>query len=326
MSDTRKWQSFGGLGRVTASTSQSSRRNVSLFARSAAPEACQRVMKSSIEGMCRASLRQPRPPPPVPGQNSPTPAKRRPIVIFWTSKSFGYPRSMPKRPTTLPRPSALVRAEHGSPPVKLTAPERDLLDEALRRGEDLREEVEAKVFAYGRWLLDAVFHDDATAALDGKSKNPVWLELVRRAGGPTLKLTTSMLYVALRIAAYDRRIADQAWRGLDAGRKERLLPLGDAASIRKAAHHVADLDLSQTKTKEYVTQLLAAAGKTRRIRVTPRRISGHVGRLTALLGKPEVLRRVRGMRAEMTDAERKALLADVAKLRAALEEVVRAVK
>ena len=233
---------------------------------------------------------------------------------------------MPKRPTPTPRPSALVRAEHDAAPVKLSGPQRTLLEHALRRGEDLREEVEAKVLAYGRWLLGEVFQDDASAALDGKTKNPVWMELVRRAGGPTLKISTSLLYVALRIAAYDKRINDQAWRGLDAGRKERLLPLGDAKSIRQAAHHVSELDLSQTKTKAYVTTLLAAAGRSRQIRVTPKRLTGHVEKLRALLGKPAMLRRVREMRTIMTDAERNALVGEVEKLRGALDEVVRAVK
>lgn len=233
---------------------------------------------------------------------------------------------MTKRPTSKPRPSALVRAEHDGPPVKLSGAQRVLLDQALRRGEDLREEVEAKVLSYGRWLLGELFHDDPSAALDARTKNVVWTELVRRAGGPTLKISTSLLYVALRIAAYDRRITDQAWRGLDAGRKERLLPLGDATAIRQAAHHVSNLDLSQTKTKEYVTTLLAADGRSRQVRVTPKRLTGHVGKLRALLAKPATLRRVREMRASMSTAERSALVGEVEKLRSALDEVIRAVK
>ena len=48
----------------------------------------------------------------------------------------------------------------------------------------------------------------------------MWQELVRRAGGPTLRISKHMLYVAVRLAAYDKRITDQTWRGLDPGRKE----------------------------------------------------------------------------------------------------------
>jgi hypothetical protein len=119
--------------------------------------------------------------------------------------------------TTLsrPRPSALVRAEHGGAPVRLTPSERQVFGEALRLGADLAGEVEAKVSAYGRWLLEAVFANDAAAALDGKTKNPVWMDLVRRAGGPTLQLSKRMRYVAVQLAAYDKRISDQTWRGLE---------------------------------------------------------------------------------------------------------------
>lgn len=59
--------------------------------------------------------------------------------------------------------------------------QRRLLDEALRRGQDLSEEIETKVAAYGRWLLETVFANDSSEALDDRTKNPVWQELVRHA-------------------------------------------------------------------------------------------------------------------------------------------------
>ena len=64
--------------------------------------------------------------------------------------------------------------------------------------------------------------------------------MIARAGGPTLRLSTRMLSVALHVAAWDKRINDEAWRGLDLGRKELLLPLGDDARLREAAQHVAE--------------------------------------------------------------------------------------
>ena len=102
----------------------------------------------------------------------------------------------PKRPPPRgprARPVALARAQHAEAPAHLTSPERGVFEEALRRGEDLREEIESSVSSFGRWLLGAVFHDDTTAALDDKSQNPVWLELVRRAGGPMLGLSKGAL-------------------------------------------------------------------------------------------------------------------------------------
>lgn len=53
-----------------------------------------------------------------------------------------------KPPVERPRPSALVRAEHHGAPVHLDDKQRRLLDEALRRGQDLSEEIETKVAAY----------------------------------------------------------------------------------------------------------------------------------------------------------------------------------
>lgn len=105
----------------------------------------------------------------------------------------------PKKPAVAraSRPGALVRAEHGGTEVSLTAAQRAVLAEVLREGEDFREEVESAVLRYGRSLLDKVFGGDTSAALDANGKNPVWQELVRRAGGPTL---------SVRIAANDKRI------------------------------------------------------------------------------------------------------------------------
>ena len=168
-------------------------------------------------------------------------------------------RAMAKRPSrTRSRPSALVRAEHGGAPVHLTPIERQVFGEALRLGADLADEVEAKVSAFGRWLLEAVFDNDAAAALDGKTKNPVWQELVRRAGGPTLRVSKHMLYVAVQLAAYDKRITDQTWRGLDTGRKELLLPLAEDRRLRDAAQHVSKFNLTQTKTRKTKTDVDAA--------------------------------------------------------------------
>jgi hypothetical protein len=45
----------------------------------------------------------------------------------------------------------------------LSAPEKRLLGDALRLGEDLAQEVEAKITAFGRWLLDEVLANYAYA-------------------------------------------------------------------------------------------------------------------------------------------------------------------
>ena len=223
------------------------------------------------------------------------------------------------------RPSALVRAEHGASPVQLTAAQRTVLSEALRRGEDLAEHVESAVVSYGRWLLGTVFNDDAGAALDARTKNPVWLELVRRAGGPTLRVNRHLLYVALALAARDKRITDQAWRGLDAGRKELLLPLSTDDRLREAAQHVAKFNLTQTSTKQYVTELLGEEGRTRQVRMTAPQIASRVRSLRSTFENAAVLRRVREVGSHLAPEERQKLAGEIKKLKAVLSELEKAV-
>lgn len=221
------------------------------------------------------------------------------------------------------RPTALVRAEHDERPLHLDAAEHDLLGEALRRGEDLREDVEAAVTAYGRWLLGAVFHDDAAAALDAKTKNAVWAELVRRAGGPTLRVGRRMLYVAVTIAANDKRITDQAWRGLDGARKELLLPIRSSAGLRDAAQHVSKFNLSQAKTREYVTAVLESSGRRRQVRLTGAGLVSRVRKLRESLGGAAVLRKVGELGHELPAAERRRAVDELDRLRVVLEELSR---
>ena len=145
----------------------------------------------------------------------------------------------PTKKTALVAARALVVADE----APLDGAQRKVLAEALRRAEDTRNVMEDALVAFGRWLLVQVFDDDAGAALAGRHHNPVWRSLLARAGGPTLRLSERMLYVAIHIAAHDKRITDEAWRNLEPGRKELLLPLGDEAAMRgymiSGAHKVA---------------------------------------------------------------------------------------
>jgi len=221
------------------------------------------------------------------------------------------------------RPAALVRAQHGAAAASLSKAERGVLDEALRRGADLADEMHSKVSAYGRWLLDSVFGGDTTAALDDKSKNEVWAELVRRAGGPSFPVSRRLLYVAVKIAAYDKRITDAAWRGLDAGRKEILLVLPGETELRRAAQQVTRYNLSQAKTRELVTGMLSDGTKTRQVRVTAPGIVGRVKKLRESIDGPSFLRRVGEIRAELEPPERRAIIEEIDHLREALSAVAR---
>lgn len=225
-----------------------------------------------------------------------------------------------------PRSSALVRAEHGGAPVVLDAAQKSLLADAVREGEALADELEDKVVAYGRYVLAKVFEDDTHEALDRRTKNPVWLELVRRAGGPSLRLSRHMLYVAVATAAWDKRVHDAAFRGLDLGRKELLLPLDDPQKLKAAANHVSKLSLTQTDTKQYVTSLLAEEGKKRQVRYSSQQLRGKARKLRQVFEDGATLRRVKTLRGEMDDAERARFVDEMDRLRAAVGEVLKVLR
>lgn len=236
---------------------------------------------------------------------------------------------MAKKKTSQPATEtrALARTTALDPAaIPLNAAERTLLNEALRRGEDVREQVEAAVTSFGRWLLGAVFHDDAAAALDDRTQNPVWRELVRRAGGPSLKISRHMLYVAVQLAARDKRIPDQTWRGLDAGRKELLLPLHTDEQLREAAQHVTKWNLTHASTRQYVAEVLKSAGKKRLVRLTVPRLVQRVSKLRESLGGATVLRRVDELRTSVKPEERSRAADEIDKLRGVLTDLSRALR
>lgn len=224
------------------------------------------------------------------------------------------------------RPSALVRAQHGGAPVKLDPSQRGILSDALREGVGLADELEDKVVEYGRFLLAKVFHDDTTEALDRKTKNPVWEELVRRAGGPTLPLSSRLLYVALRTAAWDRRIHDETFRKLDVGRKELLLPLDEESQLKAAANHVSKLSMTQDDTRQYVAQLRAEAGKPKQPRFTAKTLAAKATKLSEDLGGAANLKRVKKLRSAMRGEERERVVKAMENLREVVAEIVRALK
>lgn len=211
-------------------------------------------------------------------------------------------------------------------PNPLDAPQRKVLAEALRRAEETRDVIEDALVSFGRWVLVNVFDDDAAAALDGRHDNPVWRDLLARAGGPTLRLSERMLYVALHIAAHDKRITDEAWRALEPGRKELLLPLGDEAAMRKAAQHVQAMKLTQRATLAYVGALRSEQDRGRAARLTGGRFTARVKRMSDGVTSAAFVRRAKQVAGELSDAQRAAVRRDVTALRAWTAEMLRALR
>lgn len=232
-------------------------------------------------------------------------------------------KSAPAAPA---RPLALARAERGSRALKLDAAQRKILEAALSEGEKLDETVQTAVMSFGRWLLGNVFDGSSKDALDRKSKNKVWSELVRRAGGPTLTVSRRVLYVALTLAAFDKQINDQAWRRLDFGRKELLLPLATPDKLRAGAQHVSKWNLTQAKTREYVTAQLGKSGKSRQRRLTGAQLATRVKKWRDELEADGFLGHVESLRGDLPKAERERMGEEIERLQKALDEVARALR
>ena len=81
----------------------------------------------------------------------------------------------PSAPARGRRPRALVLAEHEEVPVKLTSREEVLVEQALRRGEHLPEQVNANVMAYRRCLLEEVVGRDPSVALAASKRSAPFL-------------------------------------------------------------------------------------------------------------------------------------------------------
>ncbi len=174
---------------------------------------------------------------------------------------------------------------------------------------------------FGRWLVVEVFGGNGGAALDERNKTPVWLELVRRAGGPTLPISRRMLYAAVAIAANDHRITDQAWQGLDVQRKEILLPLREPAALRQAAQQVSKWNLTQAQTHELVTTELGRRGKTRQVRLTRAGLLSRVRKVSQFFAGEKLADRVEELSATMKPAHRTELLREVERPLGTLEQV-----
>lgn len=85
-------------------------------------------------------------------------------------------------------------------------------------------------------------------------------------------------------------------------------------------------NLTQAKTKAYVTQLLAGDGKKRQIRLTHAGLVSRVRRLRESLGAHGVLRKAEALAVRLTDEQRAQLVDEVEQLLAVLGDVSRAVR
>lgn len=235
-------------------------------------------------------------------------------------------RSRPAAAKPAPTRALVLAKDADAKPASLSRPQQKLVAEAIRRGEEARSHVEDALVDYGRWLLVNVFDDDAGAALERPRDNLVWRELMDRAEGPALRVGRRFLLVALAIAAHDKRIQDESWRLLDAGRKEVLLRLPDEATMREAAQHVVAMKLSNGKTRAYVRGLLASAGAAPKLRVTLPRVEASARQLRERFGSAAHRKALERTLRTADEGARASVRRELEALRAALDAMLTVVR
>lgn len=225
------------------------------------------------------------------------------------------------------------RAPHASGDATIAAPaqrnltteEERIVTRTLAKAATLNERVELALRELGGLLFADVFGGDSAAAIEHRADNPVWVELLRRAGGRTLRFSDKTLTNAVLIAAYDRRLADDRWTALDPARKSLLLPLRDEKAMRAAADHVLRSNLSYRATQAYIATLRAELGEPVERRESPARLRSAVRTATERLTGKDRARRIVEVARAMDDGDRAAFskeLKSLARSLAALAEKI----
>ena len=270
----------------------------------------------------RTAITAPRPKPGGAGK------RQRPLAA--AKGSAATAKGRPRATTATGRGAATAKAPQaalagkGEGAAPLTKEERLRLAEAVRLGEEARREAEDALTGYGRWLLVNVFGDDTSEALENKRRNAVWHALIALAGGPKLRLSRTSIHLAVQLAAYDKRLGDEAFRGLDVTRKRLLVPLRDDGRIREAAQHVASMKLTAVATAEYVRALMEDGGETPAPRMTPAGAGARVARAARPFKDRSVLGKWKSQLAELTGEARQGALAELRSITKAVQELLAA--
>lgn len=221
-------------------------------------------------------------------------------------------------------PRAIVLVDE---PVKLTAAEEKLLRRILDHAEGVREEIEALLRGFGRFVLTEALGGESSEAIGIEaSSNPVVRELFRRAGGPTLRLNAFTVSCCIRIAGWEKAINDETYKGLDWNRKVLLLPLADKDRIREAAQWVSSHKLSEEATEEYVEGLRTEAGKPPVSRLTAPRARKHLVQLRKRFTERRALPKLIAEISDLPDEEKQELLEELEALDQVFAQLKKALK
>ena len=169
-----------------------------------------------------------------------------------------------------------------NPAEELTAAEKRTVAEVVRLVLEHQDEIEDRIGAIGRVVLEKCFDDDPAAVFD-RRRPRTFEALLALAGDRRFRIDRRLLSVAVRIAAWDRLIDADVWREFDPGRKEELLPLGDPEVLEVGAREAMTNELSRAQVAQWVEAWRAEHGDRPRRRRRLRAFTGRVERLAAVL-------------------------------------------
>lgn len=200
-----------------------------------------------------------------------------------------------KKPAPKARATEKKRARDKATTAALSAPaprsDDVLVAEAERRGREVFSEGERLVHEYGAWIFANFFAGETAPVLDRRDApddqltarerayRARWRALVERCGSARLPLSRATVSNTVRVAAWDKRLADGSWNGLSYSQKVALLPLNEPKAMRAAARHVLAASLDARGASEYVDELIHPGGKP--LRMTPEAASKQVFQLAA---------------------------------------------
>lgn len=240
-----------------------------------------------------------------------------------------------KKPTVAkaPRPSKAIavvkRKRHPSKREVLailkTKDERALFQEVAAKTVSVVKGAEDLLQDYGEWLFIHLFASDTHAVLDDNKETAVWTALLQLADHGKLPLSRATISNSVRVAAYDKRLADGAWSALGFTLKTSLLPLRDPTLMREAARHVLSTSLSVREARVYVDNTLHP-NNTKAIRLSPKGAKRAVGALHKKLAEPKFLSKLGSALGRLPKDERAAASEELHSMIEGLKRLLDAVK
>lgn len=205
------------------------------------------------------------------------------------------------------------------------AKEKELFAEAAHRASTTVKGTEELFSSYGEWLFIHVFASDTTAILDESRDNPVWSALLHSADTGHVQLSRTSLSTMVRVAAFDKRLADGAWNALTYSMKVVLLPLREPNLLREGARHVLSASCTIRQAREWVENTLRPS-RAPALRLSPVAAQKAVGSLVKKFGDPKYAHKMQSALSKLPEDKRAVAKEGLETLIERLQQMLAAVK